>query len=74
VPAFQCRLVFLQAGIVMDAVIDEVFSVKLIRKFESSPAEDFFEGASGYRLVFFWYGGGEQQSTYQQCKSADSCN
>ncbi len=37
----------------MDAVIDEIFGVKLLCQFESSTAEDFLKCASRDRLVLF---------------------
>ena len=44
-PAFQRLLVFLQSDIAMDAVIGEIFGIKLLGKFELSAAEEFLECA-----------------------------
>ena len=52
-PAFQRLLVFLQSDIAMDAVIDEVFGIKLLGKFELSAAEEFLECAFRECLVLF---------------------
>src|SRR4029077_12605767 len=50
-PSFQRLLVFLQSDIAMDAVIDEIFGIKLLGKFELSAAEEFLERAFCEGLV-----------------------
>ena len=60
-PTFQCCLVFLQVGIAMDAVVDEIFGVKLFSEFEAPTAEDFFKCASCDCLVLFRRGGGKNE-------------
>jgi hypothetical protein len=42
-PSFQGRLVFVEANISMNAMIDEIFGVKLFGQFESSFAEELLE-------------------------------
>ena len=53
VPAFQRGLVFCQADIPVDTMIDEVLGIKLVCEFESSPAEEFFECSFRECLVLF---------------------
>ena len=52
-PAFQGGLVFRQADIPVDTMIDEVLGIKLLCEFESSPAEEFFECSFRECLVLF---------------------
>ena len=52
-PAFQRRLVFLQADIAMDPVVDEIFGIKLLGELELSAAEKFLECAFRECLVLF---------------------
>src|SRR5262245_29258318 len=44
-PAFQGRLVFIQADISMNAMIDEIFGIKLFSEFKFSFAKKFLECA-----------------------------
>ncbi len=65
-PSFQCRLVFLQGGIAMDAVVDEIFGVKLCSEFEPPTAEDFFKCASCDCFVLFLQRGRKNQVSKQE--------
>ena len=52
-PAFQRRLIFFQGGIPTEAVVHEIFGVKLLCEVETATTEDFFERALCDCLVLF---------------------
>jgi hypothetical protein len=51
-PAFQGRLVFIELDISMDAMIDEIFGIKLLSKFKSPLAQKLLERTFCEGLVF----------------------
>jgi hypothetical protein len=53
VPAFQRRLIFVETDISMDAMIDEIFGIKLFGEFEFALTKEFLECAFCQRLVLF---------------------